>query len=92
MAQITAQNVVGLKEVYRLKIEDFGTFQAGVIYLTNSHNTLTVDATTSAAQWRREVARLSFGENGKPSLVIYALAENAAAVAGAAAGRGHAGR
>jgi alcohol dehydrogenase (cytochrome c) len=29
LAQITAQNVVGLKEVCRLKIEDFGTFQAG---------------------------------------------------------------
>ena len=46
LAQITAKNVDGLKEVCRLKIEDFGTFQAGVIYLTNSLNTLTVDATT----------------------------------------------
>ncbi len=55
-----------------------------MIYLTNSRNTLAVDATTCAAHWRHEVARLSFGENGKPSLVISALAENTAAVASAA--------
>jgi hypothetical protein len=55
-----------------------------VIYLTNSHDTLAVDATTCAAHWRHEVSRLSFRENGKPSLVIYALAENTAAVADAA--------
>ena len=60
LAQITAKNVDGLKEVCRLKIDDSGTFQAGlveiggVIYLTNSHDTLAVDATTCAAQWRHE--------------------------------------
>lgn len=60
LAQITAKNVDGLKEVCRLKIDDSGTFQAGlveiggVIYLTNSHDTLAVDATTCAAHWRHE--------------------------------------
>jgi alcohol dehydrogenase (cytochrome c) len=60
LAQITAENVIRLKEVCRLKIDDSGTFQAGlveiggVIYLTNSHDTLAVDATTCAAQWRHE--------------------------------------
>ena len=56
--QITTGNVAKLKEVCRLKIDDSGTFQAGLIelegtlYMTNAHDTLAVDARTCAQRWR----------------------------------------
>lgn len=56
--QINTTNVATLTEVCRLKIDDSGTFQAGLvqiegtIYLTNSHDTLAVDPTTCAQRWR----------------------------------------
>ncbi len=56
--QINVQNVASLKEVCRLKVDDSGTFQAGLIqidgtlYLTNAHDTLAVDVTTCTQRWR----------------------------------------
>jgi alcohol dehydrogenase (cytochrome c) len=56
--QINVQNVASLTEVCRLKIDDSGTFQAGLIqidgtmYMTNSHDTLAVDATNCTVRWR----------------------------------------
>ena len=56
--QINTQNVASLKEVCRLKVDDSGTFQAGLIqidgtlYMTNSYDTLAVDATNCALRWR----------------------------------------
>jgi len=56
--QITVQNVASLTEVCRLMVDDSGTFQAGLIqiegtlYLTNSHDTLAVDATNCTLRWR----------------------------------------
>ena len=56
--QINGQNVALLAEVCRLKVDDSGTFQAGLIqidgtlYMTNSHDTLAVDATNCTVRWR----------------------------------------
>jgi len=56
--QITVSNVALLTEVCRLKVDDSGTFQAGLLqiggtlYLTNSHDTLAVDATNCTLRWR----------------------------------------
>lgn len=56
--QINVQNVTSLTEVCRLKIDDSGTFQAGLIqidgtmYMTNSHDTIAVDATNCTVRWR----------------------------------------
>lgn len=56
--QINVQNVASLTEVCRLKVDDSGTFQAGLVqiggtlYLTNSHDTLAVDATNCTLRWR----------------------------------------
>ncbi|MGE0822597.1 MAG: PQQ-binding-like beta-propeller repeat protein [Candidatus Binatia bacterium] len=56
--QINTQNVAALTEVCRLKVDDAGTFQAGliqidgVLYLTNAHDTLAVDATNCTVRWR----------------------------------------
>ena len=56
--QITVQNVASLTEVCRLMVDDSGMFQAGLIqiegtlYLTNSHDTLAVDATNCTLRWR----------------------------------------
>src|ERR1700741_619205 len=56
--QINVQNVASLTEVCRLKIDDSGTFPAGLIqidgtlYFTNSHDTLAVDATNCTVRWR----------------------------------------
>ncbi|MGE0681655.1 MAG: PQQ-binding-like beta-propeller repeat protein [Candidatus Binatia bacterium] len=56
--QITVQNVVSLTEVCRLKVDDSGTFQAGLLqiegalYLTSAHDTLAVDATNCTLRWR----------------------------------------
>ncbi len=58
LGQINAQNVTGLKEVCRMQVDDSGTFQAGLIqiggilYMTNAHDTLAVDATNCALRWR----------------------------------------
>lgn len=56
--QITVTNVSQLKEVCRIKIDDSGTFQAGLIelegtlYLSNAHDTLAIDARSCALRWR----------------------------------------
>jgi alcohol dehydrogenase (cytochrome c) len=56
--QINVQNAALLKEVCRLKVDDSGTFQAGLIqidgalYFTNSFDTLAVDATNCTLHWR----------------------------------------
>jgi len=56
--QINVQNVASLTEVCHLKVDDSGTFQAGLLqidgtlYLTNSHDTLAVDATNCTLRWR----------------------------------------
>ncbi len=56
--QITSANVSQLKEVCRIKVDDSGTFQAGLveldgaIYLTNAHDTLAIDARSCALRWR----------------------------------------
>jgi alcohol dehydrogenase (cytochrome c) len=56
--QITVQNVASLTEVCRLQVDDSGAFQAGLLqiegalYLTNSHDTLAVDATNCTLRWR----------------------------------------
>jgi alcohol dehydrogenase (cytochrome c) len=56
--QITVQNVASLSEVCRLKVDDSGTFQAGLLqidgtlYLTTAHDTLAVDATNCTLRWR----------------------------------------
>ena len=56
--QINTKNVASLKEVCRLKVDDSGTFQAGLLqidgtlYMTNSHDTLAVDATNCTVRWR----------------------------------------
>ena len=56
--QITVQNVASLTEVCRLQVDDSGTFQAGLLqidgtlYVTNSHDTLAVDATNCTLRWR----------------------------------------
>lgn len=56
--QINVQNVASLTEVCRLKVDDSGTFQAGLLqidgtlYMTNSHDTLAVDATNCTVRWR----------------------------------------
>ncbi|MBM4255869.1 MAG: c-type cytochrome [Deltaproteobacteria bacterium] len=56
--QINVQNVASLKEVCRLKVDDSGTFQAGLLqingtlYMTNAHDTLAVDATNCTLRWR----------------------------------------
>lgn len=56
--QINVQNVASLTEVCRLKVDDSGTFQAGLLqidgtlYMTNSHDTLAVDATNCTLRWR----------------------------------------
>jgi alcohol dehydrogenase (cytochrome c) len=56
--QINIQNVASLTEVCRLKVDDSGTFQAGLIqlngtlYFTTAHDTLAVDATNCAPRWR----------------------------------------
>jgi alcohol dehydrogenase (cytochrome c) len=56
--QITVQNVASLTEVCRLKVDDSGTFQAGLVqiegtlYLTNAHDTLAVDAMNCTLRWR----------------------------------------
>ncbi|MBI3248007.1 MAG: PQQ-binding-like beta-propeller repeat protein [Deltaproteobacteria bacterium] len=56
--QINVQNVASLAEVCRLKVDDSGTFQAGplqidgTLYLTNSYDTLAVDATNCTVRWR----------------------------------------
>ena len=56
--QINVQNVASLTEVCRLKVDDSGTFQAGLIqidgtlYFTNSHDTVAVDATNCTVRWR----------------------------------------
>ena len=55
---INVSNVAKLTEVCRLKVDDSGTFQAGLIeiegalYLTNAHDTLAVDATNCTLRWR----------------------------------------
>ena len=49
---------VSLKEVCRLKVDESGTFQAGLLqidgtlYMTNAHDTLAVDATNCTVRWR----------------------------------------
>ena len=56
--QINVQNVSSLTEVCRLKVDDSGTFQAGLVqidgtlYMTNAHDTLAVDATNCMVRWR----------------------------------------
>lgn len=56
--QINVQNVASLTEVCRLKVDDSGTFQAGLLqidgtlYMTTSHDTLAVDATNCTLRWR----------------------------------------
>ena len=56
--QISVANVAGLQEVCRIKVDDSGAFQAGLveldgtIYLTNAHDTLAIDARTCALRWR----------------------------------------
>jgi len=56
--QINVQNVASLTEVCRFKIDDSGTFQAGLVqidgtlYMTNAHDTLAVDATNCTVRWR----------------------------------------
>lgn len=56
--QINTQNAASLKEVCRLKVDDSGTFQAGLIqidgtmYLTNAHDTLAIDPTNCQVRWR----------------------------------------
>ncbi len=56
--QINAQNVTSLTEVCRLQVDESGTFQAGplqidgTLYLTNSYDTLAVDATNCTVRWR----------------------------------------
>jgi len=56
--QITRDNVGQMQEVCRIKIDDSGTFQAGLVeldgtlYLTNAHDTLAIDARTCALRWR----------------------------------------
>ena len=56
--QINTGNVANLTEVCRLKVDDSGTFQPGILaidgtlYLTNAHDTLAVDATTCKVRWR----------------------------------------
>lgn len=56
--QINAQNVTSLKEVCRLKVDDSGPFQTGLIqidgtlYFTNAHDTVAVDAKDCTVRWR----------------------------------------
>jgi alcohol dehydrogenase (cytochrome c) len=56
--QINVQNVASLTEVCRLKVDDSGTFQAGLVqiegtlYMTTAHDTLAVDATNCTVHWR----------------------------------------
>ncbi|MBI2799460.1 MAG: PQQ-binding-like beta-propeller repeat protein [Gammaproteobacteria bacterium] len=56
--QINVGNVATLTEVCRLKVDDSGTFQAGLVQLggtlffTNAHHTLAVDATNCTLRWR----------------------------------------
>ncbi len=56
--QINVQNVASLAEVCRLKVDDSGAFQAGLLqidgtlYMTNAHDTLAVDATNCTVRWR----------------------------------------
>ena len=56
--QITTANVAGLQEVCRFKVDDSGSFQAGLVeldgtlYLSNAHDTLAIDARTCALRWR----------------------------------------
>lgn len=56
--QINTKNVASLAEVCRLKIDDSGTFQAGLVqidgtlYMTNAHDTIAVDATNCTVRWR----------------------------------------
>jgi alcohol dehydrogenase (cytochrome c) len=56
--QITTANVAQLSEVCRLKVDDSGTFQPGmleiegVLYFTTGHDTLAIDARTCAEHWR----------------------------------------
>ncbi len=58
LEQITVQNVASLTEVCRLRVDDSGTFQAGLLqidgtlYLTTAHDTLAVDATNCTLRWR----------------------------------------
>lgn len=58
LEQINTANVASLSEVCRLKVDDSGTFQPGILaidgtlYLTNAHDTLAVDATNCAVRWR----------------------------------------
>jgi glucose dehydrogenase len=60
--QITVQNVASLTEVCRFKVDDSGTFQAGLVqiegtlYLTNAHDTLAVDATNCTRSRRHDDA------------------------------------
>jgi len=56
--QINVQNVASLTEVCRLQVDDSGSFQPGllqidgVLYMTNPHDTLAVDATNCTLRWR----------------------------------------
>ena len=56
--QINTANVSSLVEVCRLKVDNSGTFQPGIIaidgtlYLTNARDTLAVDASNCKVRWR----------------------------------------
>ncbi len=56
--QINTANVKQLQEVCRIKVDDSGTFQAGLVqldgtlYLTNAHDTLAIDARSCVLRWR----------------------------------------
>ncbi len=58
LEQINVQNVASLIEVCRLKVDDSGAFQAGLLqiggtlYFTTVNDTLAVDATNCTQRWR----------------------------------------
>jgi alcohol dehydrogenase (cytochrome c) len=58
LEQINTQNVASLKEVCRLKVDDSGAFQSGILkigdtlYFTTAYDTLAVDAKDCTLRWR----------------------------------------
>jgi alcohol dehydrogenase (cytochrome c) len=58
LEQINTANVSQLKEICRIKVDDSGTFQAGLVeldgtlYLSNAHDTLAIDARSCVLRWR----------------------------------------